>query len=210
MRRADKASRPDRLPRSEPPRRGRGLFPWSMQPAPHGDSPLETYFQRLILFFVGDWPTQKELLPMTMNLLKEIAASRLPISFHRADDIEQVRFLRDAGLVVALVPAPADPLALARRGRRPSPRNPPEGARAAGSVQPAKRVASPMETANAPAFRSFVRKHAQSCGTATSPIRAGAVGRYIDSLPALAEGAAAAIRFGLQPRCRWLSSLGVQ
>ncbi|MDQ0085206.1 hypothetical protein J2W35_005585 [Variovorax boronicumulans] len=53
---------------------------------------------------------------MTMNLLKEIAASRLPISFHRADDIEQVRFLRDAGLVVALVPAPADPLALARRG----------------------------------------------------------------------------------------------
>ena len=49
---------------------------------------------------------------MTMNLLRQIAASRLPVSFYRPEDIDQVRILRAAGLVVALVPAPSDPLAL--------------------------------------------------------------------------------------------------
>ncbi len=49
---------------------------------------------------------------MTMNLLKQIAGSRLPVSFHRTEDIDQVRVLRAAGLVVALVPSPSDPLAL--------------------------------------------------------------------------------------------------
>jgi len=49
---------------------------------------------------------------MTMNLLTQIAGSRLPVSFHRTEDIDQVRLLRAAGLVVALVPSPSDPLSL--------------------------------------------------------------------------------------------------
>jgi len=49
---------------------------------------------------------------MTMNLLRQIATSRLPISFYRTEDIDQVRILRAAGLVVALVPAPSEPLTL--------------------------------------------------------------------------------------------------
>jgi hypothetical protein len=49
---------------------------------------------------------------MTMNLLRQIAESRLPISFYREEDIDGVRILRAAGLVVALVPAPSDPLKL--------------------------------------------------------------------------------------------------
>ena len=47
---------------------------------------------------------------MTMNLLKQIAGSRLPVTFYRTEDIDQVRVLRAAGLVVALVPSPSDPL----------------------------------------------------------------------------------------------------
>lgn len=42
---------------------------------------------------------------MTMNLLKQIAGSRLPMTLYRAEDIDQVRILRAAGLVVALVPS---------------------------------------------------------------------------------------------------------
>lgn len=49
---------------------------------------------------------------MTMDLLKQIATSRLPISFYRAEDIDKIRILRAAGLIVALVPAPSDCLAL--------------------------------------------------------------------------------------------------
>lgn len=49
---------------------------------------------------------------MTMNLLKQIAGSRLPVTFYRTGDIDQVRILRAAGLVVALVPSPSDPLSL--------------------------------------------------------------------------------------------------
>ncbi|WP_249938032.1 hypothetical protein [Variovorax sp. 3P27G3] len=49
---------------------------------------------------------------MTMNLLRQIAASRLPVTFYRTDDIDQVRLLRAAGLVVALVPSPSDPSTL--------------------------------------------------------------------------------------------------
>lgn len=49
---------------------------------------------------------------MTMNLLRQIAASRLPVSFYRSKDIDEVRVLRAAGLVVALVPSPSDPMAL--------------------------------------------------------------------------------------------------
>ncbi|QSI31067.1 hypothetical protein GNX71_16405 [Variovorax sp. RKNM96] len=49
---------------------------------------------------------------MTMNLLKQIAGSRLPVSFYRTEDIDQVRLLRAAGLVIALVPSPSDPASL--------------------------------------------------------------------------------------------------
>ena len=35
---------------------------------------------------------------MTMNLLRQIAGSRLPISFYRAEDIDRVKVLRAAGL----------------------------------------------------------------------------------------------------------------
>ena len=42
---------------------------------------------------------------MTMNLLRQIAGSRLPVSFYRNEDIDSVRVLRAAGLVVALVPS---------------------------------------------------------------------------------------------------------
>lgn len=50
---------------------------------------------------------------MTTNLLTLIATSRLPMTFHRADEIDQVRILQAAGLVIALVPAPSDPLVMA-------------------------------------------------------------------------------------------------
>jgi hypothetical protein len=49
---------------------------------------------------------------MTMNLLKQIAGSRLPVTFHRVEDIDAVRVLQAAGLVIALVPAPSNPLCL--------------------------------------------------------------------------------------------------
>lgn len=49
---------------------------------------------------------------MTMNLLKQIAGSSLPVTFYREADIDQVRVLRATGLVVALVPSPSDPLSL--------------------------------------------------------------------------------------------------
>jgi hypothetical protein len=53
---------------------------------------------------------------MTMNLLRQIASSRLPVSFYRTEDIDQVRILRAAGLVVALIPAPSNPLTLSGDG----------------------------------------------------------------------------------------------
>ncbi len=49
---------------------------------------------------------------MPMDLLKQIAASRLPVSFRTPKEIDEVRILRQAGLVIAFVPAPADPLKL--------------------------------------------------------------------------------------------------
>ncbi|MBT2324848.1 hypothetical protein J7E62_21155 [Variovorax paradoxus] len=47
---------------------------------------------------------------MSMDLLQQIAASRLPLTFHRAEDIDKIRVLRAAGLVIAMVPSPSDPL----------------------------------------------------------------------------------------------------
>jgi hypothetical protein len=49
---------------------------------------------------------------MSMDLLKQIAASRLPVSFRTPKEIDGVRILRQAGLVIAFVPAPSDPLKL--------------------------------------------------------------------------------------------------
>lgn len=49
---------------------------------------------------------------MTHELLRHIASSRLPLSFYRKEDIDRVRTLRDQGLVIALIPAPADPLSM--------------------------------------------------------------------------------------------------
>lgn len=47
---------------------------------------------------------------MTTTLLARIATARLPMTFRRAEEIDQVRILQAAGLVIALVPAPGDPL----------------------------------------------------------------------------------------------------
>ncbi|VTU20222.1 hypothetical protein SRS16CHR_02599 [Variovorax sp. SRS16] len=49
---------------------------------------------------------------MSMDLLKKIASVRLPVSYTATEDIDAVRILRQAGLVVALIPAPADPVTL--------------------------------------------------------------------------------------------------
>lgn len=49
---------------------------------------------------------------MSLDLLRQIAASRLPLTFHRPEDVDQVRLLRTAGLVIATVPALCDPLTL--------------------------------------------------------------------------------------------------
>ena len=49
---------------------------------------------------------------MTTNLLTLIATSRLPMVFHRPEEIDQVRILQAAGLVIAIVPAPSDPLVM--------------------------------------------------------------------------------------------------
>lgn len=69
---------------------------------------------------------------MTMELLRHIASSRLPLAFHRAEDIEQVRDLCAQGLLIALPPAPpgnarhsastqaAQVLALTQEGRATS------------------------------------------------------------------------------------------
>ncbi|MEZ2299957.1 hypothetical protein [Variovorax sp. RCC_210] len=63
---------------------------------------------------------------MTMNLLKQIAGSRLPLTFYRTEDIDQVRVLRAAGLVVAMfssaahaphAPSMAQVLAITQKGR---------------------------------------------------------------------------------------------
>ena len=46
---------------------------------------------------------------MAIDLLRRIAGSTLPVSFTQAADIDKVRILRAAGLVVAFVPAAHHP-----------------------------------------------------------------------------------------------------
>jgi hypothetical protein len=48
---------------------------------------------------------------MQLEFLARIAASPLPMAFTRREDIDRVRLLRAAGLVIALVPMPDDPYA---------------------------------------------------------------------------------------------------
>lgn len=43
-----------------------------------------------------------------MHLLAKIATSRLPMALNSDEDIDKVRILRSAGLVIALVPPPID------------------------------------------------------------------------------------------------------
>jgi hypothetical protein len=50
---------------------------------------------------------------MAMDLLNQLAGSRLPVTLFNPVEIDQVRLLRAAGLVIALTPAASDPLALA-------------------------------------------------------------------------------------------------
>ncbi|MGJ7512461.1 hypothetical protein [Variovorax sp. GT1P44] len=47
-----------------------------------------------------------------MKLLHVIASSHLPMSFNRTEDIEKVRILRAAGLVIAFVPGAGDPFVM--------------------------------------------------------------------------------------------------
>ena len=46
---------------------------------------------------------------MAIDLLKQIASSPLPMYFRSPEDIDKVRLLRAAGLVIALIPADPDP-----------------------------------------------------------------------------------------------------
>lgn len=66
---------------------------------------------------------------MTMSLLRQIASTPSPTSFHRPQDIEAVKGLRAAGMIIALIPSPngllsmsgpaetAQVLALTQQGR---------------------------------------------------------------------------------------------
>ena len=56
---------------------------------------------------------------MAIDLLRRIAGSPLPMSFTQTADIDQVRILRAAGLVVAFVPAAHHP-AIAMLLQRPA------------------------------------------------------------------------------------------
>ncbi|OUM03729.1 hypothetical protein [Variovorax sp. JS1663] len=47
---------------------------------------------------------------MSLKLLRQIAASRLPVLFYRPEDIDKVRTLCSAGLVIAMVPDARGPL----------------------------------------------------------------------------------------------------
>jgi hypothetical protein len=56
----------------------------------------------LQLFFLGSF------LIMAMDLLKRIASSPLPMYLRSPENIDKVRLLRSAGLVIAFVPPEAD------------------------------------------------------------------------------------------------------
>ncbi|WHZ11741.1 MAG: hypothetical protein OJF60_002180 [Burkholderiaceae bacterium] len=47
---------------------------------------------------------------MAMDMLRQLAGSSLPVTVHTPEEIDKVKLLRAAGLVIALTPAPANPL----------------------------------------------------------------------------------------------------
>ncbi len=49
---------------------------------------------------------------MAMDMLKQLSRSALPATFRTPAEIDQIRLLRAAGLVVAFTPTTSDPLAL--------------------------------------------------------------------------------------------------
>jgi hypothetical protein len=49
---------------------------------------------------------------MAMDMLRQLAGSSLPASFRTAAEIDKIRVLRAAGLVIALTPAPSNALAV--------------------------------------------------------------------------------------------------
>lgn len=56
---------------------------------------------------------------MAMDMLRQLADTRLPATFRTAAEIDQVKLLRAAGLVIALTPppnGPPDALGQSRRG----------------------------------------------------------------------------------------------
>ena len=54
---------------------------------------------------------------MAMKLLERLATSRLPVTLTAPAEVDQVRILRAAGLVIALTPPPSDPLSFCTRDR---------------------------------------------------------------------------------------------
>ncbi|CAN7381048.1 hypothetical protein [Variovorax sp. LjRoot178] len=62
---------------------------------------------------------------MAMDMLRQLAGSPLPATFRTSEEIDRIKLLRAAGLVIALTPAPsgssgtdaAQVLAITERGR---------------------------------------------------------------------------------------------
>src|SRR4030095_5639706 len=53
---------------------------------------------------------------MAMDMLRQLAASPLPATFRMPAEIDQIKLLRAAGLVIALTPAPSNALTLSGTG----------------------------------------------------------------------------------------------
>ena len=49
---------------------------------------------------------------MAMDMLRQLAGSPLPATFRTPEEIDQIKLLRAAGLVIALTPAPSNLLTL--------------------------------------------------------------------------------------------------
>ena len=52
---------------------------------------------------------------MAMDMLRQLAGSPLPATFRTAAEIDQIKLLRAAGLVIALTPAASEPPTLSGR-----------------------------------------------------------------------------------------------
>ena len=49
---------------------------------------------------------------MAMDMLRQLAGSSLPATFRTSEEIDKIKLLRAAGLVIALTPAPSNALTL--------------------------------------------------------------------------------------------------